>query len=417
MRNLLLLILALLPLSAFAQSYTQTISMGEGITNQVFLNLPDGAEYSAPINNWDIAIEINGGFSASLLINEGNGTKLYGVNDMVMDQWDELNSTDNLESWEELRNSNTTWSEGAFSRHLTFDYDLGWGIYDFTTHVVTGDSLYVIQLADQSYKKIKIESLNGGVYTFTYAAMDGSNSQTVEINKDDYAGVNFAYYSLQNNEAINREPASEAWDLTFTKYESFISPPGAYYPVTGVLSNKYIAIEEIEDDNIADYVYEGNPSDEDISIIGYDWKIYNQAEMAYELATNRAYFVKDLLNGEVYKLSLTSFGGSQTGTIDIEVDYLFTTTVALEEINLLGDVAVYPNPTKDILNVNFTSEEIDNYTIRIADMSGRNLIEQNYSANMDLNQTQLDVSDLTEGLYLLHIASDKGQWQQTWVKK
>src|SRR5204863_1348220 len=113
-------------------------------------------------------------------------------------------------------------------------FDLGWGVYDFVTHIVTGDSVYFIKLSTGFYKKFIIELLTTGVYYFRWADLDGSNETTASLTKSNYSGKFFAYFSIVNNMGIDREPIYNTWDLVFTQYLS-ITP--FIYKVAGVLSN------------------------------------------------------------------------------------------------------------------------------------------------------------------------------------
>jgi len=73
-------------------------------------------------------------------------------------------------------------------------------------------------LADKSFKKIMINDLTAGTYTFTYADVDGSNEKKKSVTKNDMKSQNFGYYSIVDEQVVTREPATEDWDLVFTEY-------------------------------------------------------------------------------------------------------------------------------------------------------------------------------------------------------
>lgn len=70
---------------------------------------------------------------------------------------------------------------------------------------------------------------------------------------------------------------------------------------------------------------------------------------------------------------------------------------------------VYPNPVHDFLHISMTQERCQ---IVICDISGRILIEK-----MVDNQTQLDVTSLKKGMYLLKIHSNSFQYTTKIIKE
>ena len=123
-----------------------------------------------------------------------------------------------ISNWPLLRNSPTAWEEGAFN--ISVDQsninDLSWGVYNPSNHNVYGDSLYIIQLADNTYKQLYVDQLVNSDFTFHMADIDGNNTQTVTINKTGFSGKNFGYYSIYfDGIDHNIEPLASDWDLVF----------------------------------------------------------------------------------------------------------------------------------------------------------------------------------------------------------
>ena len=236
MKKVLLACIALWQINSTskAQATTDTVSLGTGYTNQLWYSLPNNEQGTAPKNNWDLMFDVSG-FGSSIHINSITGTQLWRYTAADTSGWPTLD-TAGIDGWTPLYNSDTSWIFGAFDKGMVFSNpnDLGWGVYNSITHIVTGDSLYVIKLASGAYKKLWIQSLASGNYNFKYANIDGSSQQSGTIVKSAYSGKNFAYFSLQSNMALDREPASANWDLLFTQYTAFIPSP---YTVAGVLLN------------------------------------------------------------------------------------------------------------------------------------------------------------------------------------
>jgi len=71
----------------------------------------------------------------------------------------------------------------------------------------------------------------------------------------------------------------------------------------------------------------------------------------------------------------------------------------------LTSVAIYPNPASEQLILNFESENISTFSVRINDIEGRELFTQNYSAHVGLNELSLNdaINDFPEGIYFLSL--------------
>jgi hypothetical protein len=156
---------------------TETISMGPNYANEVFWKMQGGQTGEAAVNSWELAFRL-GIQTSSIFINSANGVSLYQVPNTDTSGWSVLDTT-GLQTWHQLFNSDTSWEYGAFDRSSTGFPDFSWGDYDFTSHVVTGDSLYVIKLAGSVYKKLWIVKKDFGNWTFRYANLDNTGDQVV----------------------------------------------------------------------------------------------------------------------------------------------------------------------------------------------------------------------------------------------
>ena len=218
-----------------------------------------------------------------------------------------------IDSWPELRNSVREWDKGAFS--VSPDpmnpFDLSWGVYNPVDHNVYGDSIYVIQMPSPSfeYKQFFLESLTNGMYKFHYADIDGTNSNTVIVDKDAFLGKNFGHFSFYYEEVNHDiEPLSSDWDIVFMRYNR----PDDHYGVAGVLSNSHVRVAEAIDIDTALV----NPAEleyhEEINTIGYDWKYFG--EFGFEVAEDRSYYLIDETE-DTTVLIFHEFSGSGGGGI------------------------------------------------------------------------------------------------------
>jgi hypothetical protein len=115
-------------------------------------------------------------------------------------------------------------------------------------------------------------------------------------------------------------PERDAWDLQFTMYTHIfnetpdnIEQPDTLIPylVTGVLQNPNgVAVAEHFEKPFAEITLGEAMSlvfDEDnIDVIGYDWKYFNFEAVTYDVLPNRVYIIRDT-EGYLYKLQFIDF--------------------------------------------------------------------------------------------------------------
>lgn len=372
---------------AFSQTET-TVSMGAGYANDVWYSLENGIQTSAPANEWDIAFDVSG-FGSSILTNGAAGTELY-VYPGDTSEFANLDTT-GLSTWTPVYNSDTSWTYGAFSRFQE-GVDVGWGIYNFVTHIIKGDSLYVIKLSNGEYQKLWIEQLASGTYTFRHASLDNSMDMTHTLSKSAFSGKNFAYYSLQNHSVIDREPMADNWDLLFTRYISYIPIP---YGVAGVLQNRGVNVAEaypVNDPNSYED-FSAHSFRSEINTIGYDWKSF-QGE--YVIEDSLVYFVESR-QGDIYKIVFTDFGGSANGDFVFNSQMVSTSSTGSEADEAF--FRMYPNPASDLLNLVYRPNSNSGAQFTIHDLTGKMV----YSTNLngpELSQQTVDISSLPAGIYL-----------------
>jgi len=411
MKKITLLIASALTAFGLSAQIADTVSTGAGYANDVYYSLENNEIISVDRANWDIAFATHRATGSGIITNEGNGTDLYFYPKGDTDDWASLD-TSGIASWTKYYNHDTTWSIGAFAQTATGDYnpvfgtiDMGWGNYDMSSHIVKGDSLFVLKLSDGSFKKLWIDRLQSGHYYFKSADLDGSNEVSDTVVKTDYPNKNFGYYSLKTGTEIDREPDNSTWDLLFTKYNTPVNSQYGFVPygVTAVLSNVGVLVNKISGVPTVD----ANPSypsfSSNISEIGGDWKSYGGG--GYAVEEDLTYFVKSK-DSVLWKIAFTGFGGSATG------DFHFTkqkigTTVGAPELNI-SSVGTYPNPASDLLNIVFDQKNADEVRIEVYNISGVVISSQSIHGNGGLNTLKLDVGNYASGLYMVNVSSQGG---------
>ncbi len=85
--------------------------------------------------------------------------------------------------------------------------------------------------------------------------------------------------------------------------------------------------------------------------------------------------------------------------------------VASVNNHLTSAFSIYPNPTKDVINISNATDAIENVTI--TDMNGR-VVKQ---VVMGVNEGQINISDLSQGVYILNATSNGKSVTEKIVKK
>jgi len=386
-------IFLVLSVTATAQLVSDIVSTGPAYQDQVWYSMENGEVASAPLNNWDIAFEISG-FTASIRANNQKGLEVYQAPYAVGD-WEVVDTTGMTASWNRLYNSHTSWSEGALNRYSTSDFDLGWGMYNPITHAVVGDSIQVIKLANGEFKKFRMESLAGGVYTFTFSNLDGSSTTTASIDKSDYSGKNFAYYSIENQEELDREPLTADWDITFCKYISEVQ--GQPYGVSGVLHNYGVKVNQVEGVEVEEAEPWSGDFQEEINTVGYDWKSFDFMSGEFMITEDLSYFIWTN-SGNIYQLVFTGFGGSANG----EYEFGFESFSALNtETEWEESLNIFPNPvTNGELNIQGIPS---NARLTVFDITGA--VVRNIQTN-EAERTSINTTGLNPGTYLLSVQGE-----------
>lgn len=94
------------------------------------------------------------------------------------------------------------------------------------------------------------------------------------------------------------------------------------------------------------------------------------------------------------------------------------TTVGIEEQEVpLTILGVYPNPTQDLLQMQYYSPDQQKIQLQIVDLNGRVLIRKEISMHeKGVNYLEMDISDLAKGTYWVNFNNGKDNYQKQIVK-
>lgn len=86
-------------------------------------------------------------------------------------------------------------------------------------------------------------------------------------------------------------------------------------------------------------------------------------------------------------------------------------TLATNNLVKEGAVSIYPNPTKDLVNIRLEDAAATNITV--FDVTGKSVL----STKVNDTQSEVNLSDLNSGVYLLNVKTDKGETTKRIVKQ
>ncbi len=432
MKKLLKTFCTLVAIAPFITASAQTadsVLMGAGYGSNVYYSFKNGEVKKVANNTWDLAFRT--GFRTDAIFinsvssaNAQRSTKLFLYPKGDKTAWSTFD-TAGCKGWLEYQNTDTSWEFGAFNRAVGTFPDFSWGIYNPVTKIVEGDSLYLLEItngANKVYKKLFIMDKNYGVWHFKYADVDGNNEVTDSIVASNGNAKLFDYYSIVDGTDVNQEPDSvKYWDLLFTRYHEWITmpPPGSYYPVMGVLTNKGVKVAEKRSINKLTYdVANLTAGDykEYRNIIGSDWKVFDNGTFSWKLTDSLAYFVQ-LADGSVWKIYFTGFGGSGNGKS------VFNKTKVQNGLSVnpaatVASFGVYPNPTTTSVNVVFEnrSNSISN-TLKIYDLAGKVVATHTLENAPGFYTSEVNVDYLPAGIYVMSLENGGYNITQKLIKK
>ncbi len=393
----------LLMLNNLSAQTLDSISIGAGYTQQVWYKLETDVETKKSNLDWDLAFSTR--IQRDAAINTNPFATLYKAI-APASAW--LTLTVDTIALVPQNGIDTSWSVGTFNISGNNVFDYGWGGYNFVTHHVNGDSIYVLKTVAGAWKKIIIDRLSyDTTYTFRYADLNGANEVSASLNKNTFAGKNFGYYSISTNSKLDREPSIKDWDIVAGRYFGQTPDPTTgvlvSYPLTGILHNDGVKVAKVVKRDTANDSFKELNYISRINVIGSDWKTFDLATNQWKVADSTAYFIRTP-TGKIYKIIFTKFGGSSTGNIIFKREAVKTTSVQ-DVKNGTAALAVYPNPASDgnitlVYDLGKNAQSVD---IQLFNITGQLVYTQKLVYTEGLQQLTLPSLNLNGGIYFAQI--------------
>ncbi len=83
-----------------------------------------------------------------------------------------------------------------------------------------------------------------------------------------------------------------------------------------------------------------------------------------------------------------------------------SSVVSVERVGEGNAMSLYPNPAKDVVNVYYTSEDVQKLELKVFDITSNLVRHQTVIGNKGSNLLQLNVNDFPKGLYFVELSGD-----------
>lgn len=407
MKKILSLALIVSVLAVLSPAYSQqTVSMGVGYIYDVYYSLENGVVDFMEREDWDLGFYTDP-MSGGIITNCGTGLenhiRLWTYQNGDTTAWMNIDTT-GLAGWPLLYNGEDSWENGAFNRNSLGYPDFGWGVKNATTNNINGDSLFIIQLRDGTYKQLWIQKkiTSENKYKIRYADIDNTSEDHETLNIDNYLGMNFAYFDFETGSLFDREPETDEWDLLFTRYHA-MQDVGVHYLVAGVLNNVNTPGNRFYPVSMDFNDWFLQPMEPVKATIGWDWKWFSFMS-GWNIEDSLLYFVESP-NGNVHKIYFTEFAGTSSGNIEFEQEIVSMVDIDDQQANDAG-MQLLPNPASNTVNVSWSPDLNSEASLRIFDIAGKEVMSRKLTSDeYDQKQVSLDISMLHEGMYVLSIVS------------
>jgi hypothetical protein len=84
------------------------------------------------------------------------------------------------------------------------------------------------------------------------------------------------------------------------------------------------------------------------------------------------------------------------------------TLIRMESTSQIKNLDIYPNPSRDIFNIRFISEKIQDLSVRVINIMGELVYQEKANQFIGEYTKQIDLTDNSKGVYFLEITTDKG---------
>jgi ELWxxDGT repeat protein len=107
------------------------------------------------------------------------------------------------------------------------------------------------------------------------------------------------------------------------------------------------------------------------------------------------------------------FGGSYTAGVPASLQRFYDPSLLSTQENTLNKFSIYPNPTTSQINLSFENN-LENASIKIISLLGQTVIEKQ---NLSGNNLNVEVSNLTAGMYVIEVNDGISKFNSKFIKQ
>ncbi len=104
-------------------------------------------------------------------------------------------------------------------------------------------------------------------------------------------------------------------------------------------------------------------------------------------------------------------------TMDFDGTVTYSKTITVADLSKSLTFKVFPNPAKEVLHYEMTTNSNQTFDLRVTDIVGRVVIQKNIGGNQGAFQADLDISALPNGVYYLGLNNGLNQTMERFVKQ
>ena len=142
---------------------------------------------------------------------------------------------------------------------------------------------------------------------------------------------------------------------------------------------------------------------------GSDWLTIGGAGVAYGTFTKNK---NGLTPGETYRGQARAWcnvnGGPYRSPSWSPLVFWTMPTAKIEGGSAIADLDVYPNPSRDIFNISFTSESVQDIRVRILNLVGEEVIKDDVQQFVGEYTKKINLEESSKGIYFLEITTNNG---------
>jgi plastocyanin len=141
-----------------------------------------------------------------------------------------------------------------------------------------------------------------------------------------------------------------------------------------------------------------------------DWFNVGGAGVSYPTFTKNK---SGLFPGETYRGQARTWCDPQGGAYNSLgwtplITWTQPTSNRIDGADAISNLDIYPNPSRDIFNVSFTSEDVQDLKVRILNLIGEEIINYNLEQFIGEYTKQIDLTNNAKGIYFLEIETNDG---------